>query len=575
MSPGVRGLRTFAKMATCASVALSVALPAAAEGQRNVYVAVSGSGEIAGFDTSASGGLTPLSGSPFAGAPASYGVTITPDGKRLYVANTSGTSISAFDVAADGNLSPLPGSPFSSSAPTYGGAVSPDGSLYFVANYDSDEVSVYSVGSGGALSQVPGSPFAAGEGPIGLAVSPDGKFLYVTNNDFLNNVTPSNISAYAIGAGGALSPLGGSPFAAGLNPGAIGVDPDGRFLYVANFRSDNVAVYAIAPSGGLSQVPGSPFATGGQPYGVAAGPDGTRLFVTNSFTNNVSAFAVAADGALTAVAGSPFAAGDQPIGIGVAPGGDHLYVANYGVGPPGPGPYVDASVSAYGVAPSGALSSVAGSPFATGGEAARFQGLAISPNQPPVAALTVGTAEVGSPVSFDAASSIDPDGAIATYDWDFGDGTKLPDGGPAPSHTYATAGHYEVTVTLTDDEGCSMRIVYTGQSATCNGSAVARASAGVQVADPPDSPAPKTSIKGKPKYQQRKDTRFRFESSISGSTFKCKLDGSRYKDCQSPKNYKNLKPGKHRFLVYAVSPDGIADASPAKVKFKVKGRKKG
>jgi hypothetical protein len=100
---------------------------------------------------------------------------------------------------------------------------------------------------------------------------------------------------------------------------------------------------------------------------------------------------------------------------------------------------------------------------------------------------------------------------------------------------------------------------------------------------PPEDPRPSSlpggelvervvggDCKGKPKYEQAEDTRFRFSSSIDGSKFKCRLDKSKYKGCTSPKNYKNLKPGKHTFHVYAISPEGVADESPSKLKFKVK-----
>jgi hypothetical protein len=59
---------------------------------------------------------------------------------------------------------------------------------------------------------------------------------------------------------------------------------------------------------------------------------------------------------------------------------------------------------------------------------------------------------------------------VARYDWDFGDGTVLANGGPAPSHTYTRSGSFTIRLTVTDDEGCSARHVFTGQSVLCNGS---------------------------------------------------------------------------------------------------------
>jgi PKD repeat protein len=58
---------------------------------------------------------------------------------------------------------------------------------------------------------------------------------------------------------------------------------------------------------------------------------------------------------------------------------------------------------------------------------------------------------LGSPVTFDGSGSYDPDGIIVAYDWDFGDGNT--DTGVSPIHTYATAGVYLVTLTVTDDGG--------------------------------------------------------------------------------------------------------------------------
>jgi PKD repeat protein len=77
-------------------------------------------------------------------------------------------------------------------------------------------------------------------------------------------------------------------------------------------------------------------------------------------------------------------------------------------------------------------------------------------NQPPVADPNGPyTGTVGTPVSFDGTGSSDPDGTIDAYDWDFGDGTIALDAGPTPTHTYATANTFNVTLTVTDDAGAT------------------------------------------------------------------------------------------------------------------------
>lgn len=72
-------------------------------------------------------------------------------------------------------------------------------------------------------------------------------------------------------------------------------------------------------------------------------------------------------------------------------------------------------------------------------------------NAPPVASFTYSCN--GLTCSFDGSASSDPDGTITSYAWDFGDGATA--AGAAASHTYATAGTYNVTLTVTDDNGAS------------------------------------------------------------------------------------------------------------------------
>lgn len=58
-------------------------------------------------------------------------------------------------------------------------------------------------------------------------------------------------------------------------------------------------------------------------------------------------------------------------------------------------------------------------------------------------------------VRFNASRSTDPDGDIVRYDWDFADGTTLPNGGVQVSHTYAAPGEYFVRLDVFDDQGQS------------------------------------------------------------------------------------------------------------------------
>lgn len=55
--------------------------------------------------------------------------------------------------------------------------------------------------------------------------------------------------------------------------------------------------------------------------------------------------------------------------------------------------------------------------------------------------------------SFDGSSSTDPDGSIASFTWDFGDGST--GSGDRPTHTYAAPGTYSVTVTVADNDGAA------------------------------------------------------------------------------------------------------------------------
>ncbi len=78
-------------------------------------------------------------------------------------------------------------------------------------------------------------------------------------------------------------------------------------------------------------------------------------------------------------------------------------------------------------------------------------------NQPPVAAFT--SVPTNLSVAFDGTTSTDPDGTIASYAWAFGDGTTST--AAKPTHVYAAAGSYNVTLTVTDNSGATNAVTHT------------------------------------------------------------------------------------------------------------------
>lgn len=94
-------------------------------------------------------------------------------------------------------------------------------------------------------------------------------------------------------------------------------------------------------------------------------------------------------------------------------------------------------------------------------------------------------------------------------------------------------------------------------------------------AQPPaagDSKAPETMIKKGPKRETTKHkAKFTFSADEAGVSFECSLDSkSAFAPCTSPAKFKRLDAGKHKFFVRASDAAGNTDATPAKLKWKVR-----
>lgn len=90
-------------------------------------------------------------------------------------------------------------------------------------------------------------------------------------------------------------------------------------------------------------------------------------------------------------------------------------------------------------------------------------------NQPPTAAFTSSVSNLTA--SVDASTSTDSDGTIASYAWNFGDSTTGT--GKTASRTYAAAGSYTVTLTVTDDKGATSQVAHAVSVSAANAAPVA------------------------------------------------------------------------------------------------------
>lgn len=241
--------------------------------------------------------------------------------------------------------------------------VSTDMNGYVYASNDggTGTLGVLALGSGGGLLPVNGSPFGVTSSPLGIAVSPDNNFVFLVGG--------GEISTYSVGTDGALTAVGAPPVDVN-GPHGLEVTPNGSFLYVANTSSATISGYSIASNGSLATLPLSPYSVNPgstNPYNLAITPDSSYLYATLNGSNLVQAFRINANGSLTRV--STTSTGSGPWGVAMSPDGKELYVSNQS----------GSSISAFTIGSGGGLTAVAGSPFTRGG-VYKPSGIAVSPD---------------------------------------------------------------------------------------------------------------------------------------------------------------------------------------------------
>jgi len=272
-----------------------------------------------GTTTTLKGGVTPVA------------MVIDSAGKFLFVADSSPAAVSVLAIGSDGGLTEVSGSPFAVAelpggatrnaipspsalavSPTVypsayavcSGNVPPTTEHLYVTDSTNYAVLNYSVSSAGALTAV--SESATGSVPSGVTVDPCNRFVYVSNSQPDNTVSAFTICNAVLlptcpNADYSLLPVSGSPFAAGNSPGPLMMDAYAGFLYVIDRGQNAISSFRVSTTtGSLTVLNPTPVATNSYPTSMAIRSDDSWLFVTNLNSANLSEYAITpATGALT------------------------------------------------------------------------------------------------------------------------------------------------------------------------------------------------------------------------------------------------------------------------------------
>jgi 6-phosphogluconolactonase len=148
---------------------------------------------------------------------------------------------------------------------------------------------------------------------------------------------------------------------------AIVESPSASYLYAANGGDGTVSVFTIdTRTGNIHPIAGSPFSAGASSgtYDMAVSPDRNFLFVSNEATSDIHVFSIEQQtGALTEISGSPFSVGANITSLYVTANSQFLLAAANSIN----------AVEVFGIAASGTIAQVSGSPFAGSGSVMAVQ----------------------------------------------------------------------------------------------------------------------------------------------------------------------------------------------------------
>ena len=302
-----------------------------------VYVVNQTTKSVSGFVVGTAT-LTALSNSPIALGSQPFAEVVTPSDAFLYIAGQA--SLSLYLINSNGSLSAPSGGAVQNLVTAASLAVSPDGQWLIALDSFTQQLDIYSINSTtGALSDV-GSPtysLHAGAGtwqPSMVKVSPDGTLIFAalgTGGDVVFSFNTTTGLATQVQS---LVNVNASTGDYGL-----AVDPKTAYVYIARSgTSGGIGVYAIGSGGVLNSVTGSPFAAGSGTVSIVLDGTGTYVYAANRTDGTISGYTIVpgttpAALSLTPLSGSPYKSGTSVQSLGIDRTGKYLLAASVGGSP--------------------------------------------------------------------------------------------------------------------------------------------------------------------------------------------------------------------------------------------------
>lgn len=271
----------------------------------------------------------------------------------VYVVNTLAGSVSGF-LLGTGTLTETPGSPYSLGYVPQSAVVTRANNFLYVAG--TGALYSYTINTNGSISA---STLAAGVAigsELSLAVSPDGQWLFGLNS------LSATVDEWKINSStGALTAMQGATYTvtdATPVPLMLRVSPGGSYLFAAlGTGGDEVFTLDTTTGSILASQHLSLGSSLTSDNSLVTDPTGSTLYIARSGKNGgLAAYTIGSAGLLTSIAGSPFATGQGTFDVAVDGTGKYVYAANR----------TDGTVSGFSIGTSGALTALSGSPYASG-----------------------------------------------------------------------------------------------------------------------------------------------------------------------------------------------------------------